>query len=73
MAAIKNIFNVHVLVHMSKYVQDIKFQESKLRPGYLPTDNNTNVDDTNDDDNTRQIIHNYIGSLAFMSNEPKRE
>ena len=31
-----------------------------------------NDDDTNDDDNTQQTIHDYIGSLAFMSNEPNR-
>ena len=31
--------------------------------------NNTN-DDINDDDNTRRTIHDCVGSLAFMPNEP---
>ena len=28
------------------------------------------TDDDNDDDNTRRTIHDYVGALAFMLNEP---
>ena len=50
--------------HVCRYVQNINFPLSKLWPGRLSTDN-----DTNDDDNTQRKIHDCTGSLAFMPNE----
>ena len=46
--------------------------QSKLWPGGLSTDSDTNENnDANDEDKTRRTIHNCIGSLAFMPEEPK--
>ena len=35
----------------------------------MSTDNDDKAD--NDDNDTRRAIHDYIGSLVFMPNEPK--
>ena len=51
------------------YVQNMKFLWSNLWTGGLSTDDNN--DDNNDaNDNTRWTIHDCIGSLAWLPNEP---
>ena len=51
---------------MCIYVQNMKFLSSNLRTGGLSTDNDAN--DANND--TWWTIHDCIGSLAWLPNEP---
>ena len=51
-------------------VHDMKFLISNLCSGGLFTDDNDNNNTTNDN-NKRWTIHDYIGYLEFMINEPK--
>ena len=54
---------------MCIYVQNMKFLWSNLWTGGLSTDDN-NDDDNDAHDDTRRTIHDCIGSLAWLPNEP---
>ena len=63
---INKIFHVHML---GAYVH-VNILWSNMWPGGMATDDANNIEDDNDDNNTRRTIHDCLGSFAFMPNEP---